>query len=173
MPGPFEPMKATLTDRPFSDPAWIFERKLDGVRALAFRDGGEARLYSRTRKAMRGYPEVAESLEADACTRFVVDGEPVATGVVVIGDAAMTTNPWYGKGCAQAGIAAEALSAALREHGRDGVGVALAMDAAMRRPERMPGTAPGRMILATMAAGDSAKLRPMRTRDRSTLSTAP
>ena len=64
--------------------------------------------------------------------RFVVDGEPVATGLVVIGDAAMTTNPWYGKGCAQAGIAAEALSAALREHGRDGVGVALAMDAAMR-----------------------------------------
>ena len=64
--------------------------------------------------------------------RFVVDGEPVATGLVVIGDAAMTTNPWYGKGCAQAGIAAEALSAALREHGRDRVGVALAMDEAMR-----------------------------------------
>ena len=50
----------------------------------------------------------------------------------MIGDAAVTTNPWYGKGCAQAGIAAEALSAALREHGRDGVGVALAMDEAMR-----------------------------------------
>ena len=64
--------------------------------------------------------------------RFVVDGEPVATGLVVIGDAAVTTNPWYGKGCSQAGIAAEALSAALREHGRDGVGVALAMDAATR-----------------------------------------
>jgi 2-polyprenyl-6-methoxyphenol hydroxylase-like FAD-dependent oxidoreductase len=64
--------------------------------------------------------------------RFVVDGEPVATGLVVIGDAAVTTNPWYGKGCAQAGIAAEALSAALREHGRDGVGVALAMDRAVR-----------------------------------------
>jgi len=64
--------------------------------------------------------------------RFVVDGTPVATGLVVIGDAAVTTNPWYGKGCAQAGIAAEALSAALREHGRDQVGVALAMDEAMR-----------------------------------------
>ena len=64
--------------------------------------------------------------------RFVVDGEPVATGLVVIGDAAITTNPWYGKGCAQAGVAAEALSAALREHGRDGVAVALAMDEAMR-----------------------------------------
>ena len=64
--------------------------------------------------------------------RFVVDGEPVATGLVVIGDAAVTTNPWYGKGCAQAGIAAEALSAALREHGRDQLAVALAMDAAVR-----------------------------------------
>jgi 2-polyprenyl-6-methoxyphenol hydroxylase-like FAD-dependent oxidoreductase len=64
--------------------------------------------------------------------RFVVDGTPVATGLVVIGDAAVTTNPWYGKGCAQAGIAAEALSAALREHGRDAVGIALAMDAATR-----------------------------------------
>jgi 2-polyprenyl-6-methoxyphenol hydroxylase-like FAD-dependent oxidoreductase len=64
--------------------------------------------------------------------RFVVDGEPVVTGLVVIGDAAVTTNPWYGKGCAQAGIAAEALSAALRDHGRDGVGVALAMDESTR-----------------------------------------
>ena len=64
--------------------------------------------------------------------RFVVDGEPVATGLVAIGDAAITTNPWYGKGCSQAGIAAEALSAALRQHGRDRVAVAHAMDEAMR-----------------------------------------
>ena len=79
--------------------------------------------------------------------RFVVDGEPVATGLVVIGDAAVTTNPWYGKGCAQAGIAAEALSAALREHGRDGVGVALAMDEAMRtelEPHYVASCTPGR-----------------------------
>jgi bifunctional non-homologous end joining protein LigD len=78
MPGPFEPMKATLVDQPFSDPAWIFERKLDGVRALAFRDGGEVRLFSRTKKAMRGYPEVVAGLEADSCSRFVIDGEVVA-----------------------------------------------------------------------------------------------
>ena len=64
--------------------------------------------------------------------RFVIDGEPVATGLVVIGDAAVTTNPWYGKGCAQAGIAAEALAAALREHGRDGTAIAHAMDEAVR-----------------------------------------
>lgn len=65
--------------------------------------------------------------------RFVVDGEPVATGVVVVGDAALATNPWYGKGCSQAGIAAEELSVALARHGRDRVGLVLAMDEAMRR----------------------------------------
>lgn len=64
--------------------------------------------------------------------RFVVDGEPVAPGLVVIGDAAMATNPWYGKGCSTAGIAAEALSAALAEHGSDRHAIAHAMDAAMR-----------------------------------------
>jgi len=78
MPGPFEPMKATLVDEPFSDPAWIFERKLDGVRALAFRDGDDARLFSRTKRAMHGYPEVVEGLQADECSRFVLDGEVVA-----------------------------------------------------------------------------------------------
>ncbi|MEZ5228186.1 MAG: FAD-dependent oxidoreductase [Acidimicrobiales bacterium] len=63
--------------------------------------------------------------------RFVVDGEPVVTGLVVIGDAATATNPWYGKGCSLAGIAAEALSSALAAHGTDRVGLALAMDAAI------------------------------------------
>jgi 2-polyprenyl-6-methoxyphenol hydroxylase-like FAD-dependent oxidoreductase len=64
--------------------------------------------------------------------RFVVDGEPVATGLAVIGDAAVATNPWYGKGCSQAGIAADALSNALATHGRDRVAVAHAIDAAVR-----------------------------------------
>ena len=31
--------------------------------------------------------------------RFVLDGEPVATGVVALGDAAVHTNPLYGRGC--------------------------------------------------------------------------
>ena len=46
--------------------------------------------------------------------RFVVDGEPAATGLIVIGDAAIATNPWYGKGCSMAGIATEALSPVAR-----------------------------------------------------------
>lgn len=64
--------------------------------------------------------------------RFVVDGEPVATGLVVLGDAGVATNPWYGKGCSLAGIAADALSDALITHGRDRVALAHAMDAAVR-----------------------------------------
>lgn len=64
--------------------------------------------------------------------RFVVDGVPVVSGLVVIGDAALSTNPWYGKGCSQAGIAADALARAVAEHGRDGDAVVRAMDEATR-----------------------------------------
>jgi bifunctional non-homologous end joining protein LigD len=73
-------MKAVLWDEPFSDPDWIFERKLDGVRCLAHRDGGGAvRLYSRTDRAMNGdYPGLVQALQSEPCEDFVVDGEVVA-----------------------------------------------------------------------------------------------
>jgi bifunctional non-homologous end joining protein LigD len=73
-------MKAVLTDEPFDDPAWIFERKLDGIRCLAHRDdGGPVRLLSRTDRDMTGqFPELAEALEAQTCKDFVIDGEVVA-----------------------------------------------------------------------------------------------
>jgi bifunctional non-homologous end joining protein LigD len=52
-------MLATLTDRRFSDPAWSFERKLDGERCLAFRHGGELRVLSRRRQPLeRTSPEL-------------------------------------------------------------------------------------------------------------------
>lgn len=73
------PTLATLTDERFSDSAWIFERKLDGVRCLAFRDGRRVRLLSRNRQPLNGsYPEVEQALAAQKCTGFVVDGEIVA-----------------------------------------------------------------------------------------------
>jgi DNA ligase D-like protein (predicted ligase) len=73
-------MKAVLWDEPFSDPGWIFERKLDGVRCLAHRyDGGAVQLVSRTDRSMNGdYPELVRALEAEPCGDFVVDGEVVA-----------------------------------------------------------------------------------------------
>ena len=73
------PMLATLTDKRFSDPAWIFERKFDGMRCLAFRDGDHVRLLSRNRQPLDGtYPELADALAAQDTSRFVVDGEVVA-----------------------------------------------------------------------------------------------
>jgi bifunctional non-homologous end joining protein LigD len=73
-----EPMKAKLTDRRFSDPGWVFERKLDGVRAIAIKSGGEVRLVSRTGKPLIAYPELVEALEAEVAEEFVADGEIVA-----------------------------------------------------------------------------------------------
>ena len=72
-------MKAVLTDERFSDPDWIFERKLDGIRCIAIRDGGPVRLLSRNDLSLNGrYPEIATALEAQARERFAVDGEVVA-----------------------------------------------------------------------------------------------
>jgi DNA ligase D-like protein (predicted ligase) len=74
-------MKAVLWDEPFSDPDWIFERKLDGVRCLAHRDGDGVRLVSRTDRSMNGdYPELVGALETEPCEDFVIDGEVVAFG---------------------------------------------------------------------------------------------
>lgn len=72
-------MLATLSHDPFSDPAWLYERKLDGVRSLAFRRGERLRLLSRNRKEMNdGYPELVEALAKQPCDDFIVDGEIVA-----------------------------------------------------------------------------------------------
>jgi len=73
------PMLARLTHDHFSDPDWIFERKLDGERMLAFRDGDRVRLLSRNRKELSDtYPELAEAVADQAADDFVVDGEVVA-----------------------------------------------------------------------------------------------
>jgi DNA ligase D-like protein (predicted ligase) len=72
-------MKAVLTDERFSDPDWIFERKLDGIRCVAIRDGGPVKLLSRNDLSMNGrYPGIAAALDAQANDRFAVDGEVVA-----------------------------------------------------------------------------------------------
>ena len=73
------PTLATLTDQRFSDPEWVFERKLDGVRGLAFGDGGRVRLMSRNQLPLNNtYPEIVEALTGQDTARFVLDGEVVA-----------------------------------------------------------------------------------------------
>jgi DNA ligase D-like protein (predicted ligase) len=73
------PMLATLTKKRFSDPGWIYERKLDGERCLVFRKGSEIRLMSRNKKKINvQYPELVEALERQKTADFVADGEVVA-----------------------------------------------------------------------------------------------
>jgi bifunctional non-homologous end joining protein LigD len=74
-----EPMKAVLHDSPFSDPDWIYERKLDGVRCLAFRTPKGVRLLSRNDKSLNNsYPELVDALDGEPTPEFIVDGEIVA-----------------------------------------------------------------------------------------------
>jgi bifunctional non-homologous end joining protein LigD len=72
-------MLAVLTEERFSDPDWIFERKLDGVRCLAFRKGNGIALLSRNRASKNAtYPELIEPLQQQPARDFIVDGEVVA-----------------------------------------------------------------------------------------------
>ncbi|HVE93995.1 MAG TPA: non-homologous end-joining DNA ligase [Acidimicrobiales bacterium] len=76
-PSWLEPMAARLTDARFDDSEWVFERKLDGIRYLAFIAGGEARLLTRNRIRHR-HPAVEATLLAQSSRDFVVDGEMVS-----------------------------------------------------------------------------------------------
>jgi len=73
------PALATLTREPFSDDRWLYERKLDGVRCLAYCDQGRVTIRSRSGGDMgSAFPEVVEALERQSCPDFVADGEVVA-----------------------------------------------------------------------------------------------
>jgi DNA ligase D-like protein (predicted ligase) len=75
-----EPMAATLTQERFTGPDWTFERKLDGIRMLAFRNGANVTLLSRNRLPQNDrYPGVVEALNRLPVRAVILDGE--ATGV--------------------------------------------------------------------------------------------
>lgn len=65
--------------QPFTDPAWAFEVKWDGVRALAYGEPGHLRLVSRKGLSLlRQFPELADLSSQVLAERFVLDGELVA-----------------------------------------------------------------------------------------------
>jgi bifunctional non-homologous end joining protein LigD len=79
MPAAIKPMLATLVDKPFSDPKWLFETKWDGVRAVCFLKKGKARFISRNQLEMTGqYPELAGIAASIKATNAILDGEIVA-----------------------------------------------------------------------------------------------
>lgn len=73
-------MAATLTQDRFTGPEWVFERKLDGIRLLAFKDGVNVRLFSRNRLPQdQAYPSVVAAIKELPVHDAILDGE--ATGV--------------------------------------------------------------------------------------------
>jgi bifunctional non-homologous end joining protein LigD len=68
------PMAATLTRERFSAPEWIFERKFDGIRLLAFKQGPDVRLFSRNRLP-QNIPSVAEAIAKLPVHDAILDGE--------------------------------------------------------------------------------------------------
>jgi ATP-dependent DNA ligase len=75
-----EPMAATLTQERFTGAGWTFERKLDGIRLLAYKRGENVRLLSRNRLLQNAaYPSVAEAIAGLPVHDVILDGE--ATGV--------------------------------------------------------------------------------------------
>ena len=79
VPRGLKPMQAALTDEPFDDPAWLFEPKLDGVRALATIDGEAVTLRARSgRDITAQYPALVRALADQPVATAVLDGEIVA-----------------------------------------------------------------------------------------------
>lgn len=73
------PMLATLSHETVSGPEWLYQRKLDGERAMAIRDGGKVELRSRSHQDLAAtYPEIVDAIAAQPRERFAVDGEIVA-----------------------------------------------------------------------------------------------
>ena len=74
----FQPMNARLVADLPVDGAWLYEPKWDGFRCLAFRDGTEVDLRSKSGQPLgRYFPEVVESLRNVSARSFVLDAELV------------------------------------------------------------------------------------------------
>ena len=67
-------MAATLTQDRFTGPEWVFERKYDGIRALAFKRARDVQLLSRNRLSQE-YPIVADAIASLDIGDAILDGE--------------------------------------------------------------------------------------------------
>lgn len=69
-----EPMAATLTKERFAGPEWIFERKFDGIRLIAFKQGSDVSLFSRNRLPQH-LPAIADAIGRLPVREAILDGE--------------------------------------------------------------------------------------------------
>ena len=80
MPDWLEPMAATLTQDRFAGSEWVFERKFDGIRLLAYKRGANVRLFSRNRLP-QDLPGVARAIAHLPVEEIILDGEVTWDGV--------------------------------------------------------------------------------------------
>ena len=70
---------ASLSDKPFSNPEWLFEVKWDGVRGIAYVEDGKVSVRSRAgREISLEYPELNDLATQLDAQEAIVDGEIVA-----------------------------------------------------------------------------------------------
>src|SRR6187200_2914659 len=74
MPDWLVPMAATLTQERFSGPDWLFERKFDGIRLLAYKRDGDVELFSRNRLPQT-LPALASAIATLPAHELILDGE--------------------------------------------------------------------------------------------------
>ena len=67
-------MAATLTQERFTGAEWIFERKFDGIRLLAFKNGAHVRLFSRNRLP-QDIPSILDAVAKLPVRDVILDGE--------------------------------------------------------------------------------------------------
>ena len=68
------PMAATLTQDRFTGDEWLFERKFDGIRLLAYKNGRDVKLFSRNRLP-QNVPAVADAIKRLPARQLILDGE--------------------------------------------------------------------------------------------------
>ncbi|HEX4749253.1 MAG TPA: ATP-dependent DNA ligase [Bryobacteraceae bacterium] len=80
LPLDFPPMEADTAKEIPSGAEWEYEPKWDGFRCLAFRDGNDVRLMSKSGQELERYfPEIVDAVRALPAKRFVTDGELIVT----------------------------------------------------------------------------------------------
>ena len=73
---PFLPMEAKTVDEIPTGEGWQYEPKWDGFRCLAFRDGNDVYLQSKSGQPLaRYFPELVDALRGLKAKKFVLDGE--------------------------------------------------------------------------------------------------
>ncbi len=79
MPSVVELVQPTLARQPFSNPAWLFEPKWDGWRAVCYVHDGKVRFVSKNKRSLNErFPDLRNIGKSIRATSAVIDGEIVA-----------------------------------------------------------------------------------------------